>query len=61
MDSDQTPGSGYWRYLINPDKSATPQLEQLCLGLAKVIVSGRFTLRAYVMSLTQRTGDTRAW
>lgn len=33
------PNPGFWRYMINPDKSATPQFEQLCLGIAKVIVS----------------------
>jgi hypothetical protein len=38
MDPNQS-NSGYWRYLINPDKSATTQFEQLCVGIAKVIVS----------------------
>ncbi|KIW61240.1 hypothetical protein PV05_01388 [Exophiala xenobiotica] len=37
MDATQTAAHGFWRYLIKPDKSASPQLEQLCLGLAKVI------------------------
>ncbi|KAJ4508402.1 hypothetical protein HRR83_007333 [Exophiala dermatitidis] len=37
MDTNQTAGSGFWRYLINPDKTATQQLEELCLGLAKII------------------------
>ncbi|EXJ89832.1 hypothetical protein A1O3_02899 [Capronia epimyces CBS 606.96] len=37
MDANQTPAPGFWSYLINPDKSATPQLEQLCLGIAKII------------------------
>ncbi|EXJ95731.1 hypothetical protein A1O1_00855 [Capronia coronata CBS 617.96] len=37
MDANQASGPGFWRYLINPDKSATPQLEQLCLGIAKII------------------------
>ncbi|KAK4944082.1 hypothetical protein LTR10_016415 [Elasticomyces elasticus] len=37
MNDTQTTGHGFWRYLINPDKSATTQLEHLCLGLAKII------------------------
>ncbi|KAJ9646880.1 uncharacterized protein PV06_10375 [Exophiala oligosperma] len=37
MDASQAADHGYWGYLIKPDKSASPQLEQLCLGLAKVI------------------------
>ncbi|EXJ59946.1 hypothetical protein A1O7_04094 [Cladophialophora yegresii CBS 114405] len=37
---DQTQAApGFWRYLINPDKSATPQFEQLCVGIAKVIAT----------------------
>ncbi|KPI44465.1 uncharacterized protein AB675_8621 [Cyphellophora attinorum] len=32
-----TPGFR-WEYLIRPDKTATPQLEELCLGLAKCII-----------------------
>ncbi|KAJ9611751.1 hypothetical protein H2200_004935 [Cladophialophora chaetospira] len=38
MDPKQ-PAPGYWRYLINPDKSATSQFEQLCKGIAKVIAT----------------------
>lgn len=29
----------FWGALINPDKSPSPLLEQLCLGIAQVIVS----------------------
>lgn len=42
MDANQAGGHGFWRYLINSQKRATPQLEQLCLGIAKIIV--RFLL-----------------
>lgn len=28
----------YWGPLINPDKSAAPLLEQLCLGIAQLMV-----------------------
>ncbi|KIW69130.1 hypothetical protein PV04_05023 [Phialophora macrospora] len=38
MDPKQA-AHGFWRYLINPDKSATPQFEQLCVGIAKVIAT----------------------
>lgn len=31
--------TNYWRKLINPDKSPSPVLEQLCFGIAKVVVS----------------------
>lgn len=39
METNQTNAHGFWRYLINSQKRATPQLEQLCLGIAKIIVS----------------------
>ncbi|OAL35742.1 hypothetical protein AYO20_04892 [Fonsecaea nubica] len=41
MEPNQSAGSapGFWRYLINPDKSATLQFEQLCWGIAKVIAT----------------------
>jgi hypothetical protein len=29
----------FWGVLINPDKSPSPLLEQLCLGIAHMIVS----------------------
>jgi len=38
MNANSNGADAYWRYLITPEKRATPQLEQLCLGLAKVIV-----------------------
>lgn len=37
--SAQDPGANYWGTLINPDKSPAPLLEQLCLGIARLIVS----------------------
>lgn len=39
ISSSESTEPGFWKYLFNPDKSATPQLESLCLGLAKIIVS----------------------
>ena len=29
----------YWGPLVNPDKSPAPLLEQLCLGIAQLMVS----------------------
>ncbi|EEQ32872.1 hypothetical protein McanMca71_003270 [Microsporum canis] len=37
MESQQPPRDFDWGYLIQPDKSPSPRLEQLCLGLAGVI------------------------
>ncbi|KAK2750771.1 hypothetical protein FQN55_001781 [Onygenales sp. PD_40] len=37
MSSPQSPAGNYWGCLIRADKSATPLLEQLCLGIAKLI------------------------
>ena len=37
-----------WEYLIKPDKSATQQLEDLCVGLAKCIVSRRHPAARYL-------------
>ncbi|KAL1994472.1 hypothetical protein VTN49DRAFT_1942 [Thermomyces lanuginosus] len=40
MESPQPPPEeNYWSTLINPDKSPTPLLEQLCLGIAHVIAT----------------------
>ena len=33
----------YWGPLVNPDKSPAPLLEQLCLGIAQLMVSDRFS------------------
>ena len=35
----QNLGENDWGTLINPDKSPAPLLEQLCLGIAQLIVS----------------------
>lgn len=32
--------ASHWGTLINPDKSPAPLLEQLCLGIAQLMVSG---------------------
>ena len=32
----------YWGPLVNPDKSPAPLLEQLCLGIAQLMVSALF-------------------
>ncbi|EFQ99772.1 hypothetical protein MGYG_02785 [Nannizzia gypsea CBS 118893] len=37
MGSQQPPKDFDWGFLIQPDKSPSPRLEQLCLGLASVI------------------------
>ncbi|KAL1982938.1 hypothetical protein VTN96DRAFT_625 [Rasamsonia emersonii] len=39
MESPHYQGGNYWGTLINPNKSAAPLLEQLCLGLAQVIAT----------------------
>ena len=39
MGSKQPAKDFDWGYLIQPDKSPSPRLEQLCLGLAGVIVN----------------------
>jgi hypothetical protein len=41
--------SNYWGTLINPDKSPAPLLEQLCIGLAQLMVS----LSSYPSVLSQ--------
>lgn len=41
-------GGNYWGYLFKQDRSATPLLEQLCLGIAKVIVRLAIPLRMLV-------------
>lgn len=37
MSSPRNLDGNYWGYLINPDKSATPLLTQLCEGLVQII------------------------
>jgi hypothetical protein len=39
MESSGSSQRGFYSYLINPNKSATRQLEDLCLGLVPIIVS----------------------
>ncbi|KAB8238731.1 uncharacterized protein BDW43DRAFT_259600 [Aspergillus alliaceus] len=39
MSSVHNDGADFWGVLINPDKSPTPLLEQLCLGIAQVMTS----------------------
>ena len=41
MSSVHNEGADFWGVLINRDKSPTPLLEQLCLGIAQVMVSGK--------------------
>lgn len=38
MESPHNLGGNYWGTLINPDKSPAPLLEQLCIGLANLMV-----------------------
>lgn len=51
MSSNQNLGANSWGYLFKPDKSATPLLEQLCLGIAKIIVCLAFHLHGYATDL----------
>lgn len=52
MQSPRSPGddgdASYWGTLINPDKSPAPLLEELCTGLAKLMVSHSLCRRALV-------------
>jgi hypothetical protein len=57
MTSNHNPGGNYWGYLFKSDKSATPLLEQLCLGLAQIIVRLGFPTRVLVTDLCD---DNRA-
>lgn len=43
-----------WGTLINPDKSPAPLLEQLCLGIAQLLVSTTSWVR-YRQQLTRRS------
>jgi hypothetical protein len=36
---DADAGANFWGVLINPDKSPAPLLEQLCLGIAQLMVN----------------------
>lgn len=38
-ERDERDGNIHWQYFIAPDKAASPQFDELCRGLAKVIVS----------------------
>ena len=38
-NSDATAHSVEWRYFVSPNKAATPQFDELCRGLASIIVS----------------------
>lgn len=51
MTSNHNLGGNYWGYLFKPNKTATPQLEQLCLGLAKIIVRPAFPTHACVTDM----------
>ena len=44
----------FWGALINPDKSPSPLLEQLCLGIAQLMVS-------VLDRLLARVGDGKAY
>lgn len=39
MESPHNLGGNYWGTLINADKSPAPLFEQLCLGIAQLVVS----------------------
>jgi hypothetical protein len=44
---DADAGANSWGPLINPDKSPAPLLEQLCLGIAQLMVSLAILPRSY--------------
>lgn len=38
MENPNSPGGNHWGTLINSDKSPAPLLEELCIGLAQLMV-----------------------
>jgi hypothetical protein len=58
MTSNNNTGGNSWGYLFKQDRSATPLLEQLCLGIAKIIVCFSYSLMH--ACVTDMCGDDRA-
>ena len=67
MAAENNGGADFWgTNLINPDKSASPLLDQLCLGIARLIVRSRFapcsgqelTKKGYIGTPHDRSPDT---
>lgn len=48
-----------WGILINPDKSPAPLLEQLCLGIAQLMVRPLFEPRPHVREHWKLPGGPR--
>lgn len=48
MENPNSSGGDYWGTLINADKSPTPLLEELCIGLAQLMVG--LTMSIYHVS-----------
>jgi hypothetical protein len=44
ITSNRNMGGNYWGSLVRPDKSPSPLLVQLCLGIAQLMVSLSFRL-----------------
>lgn len=51
MENPNSPGDNYWGTLINSDKSPTPLLEELCIGLAQLMVG--LTMSIYHVSTSK--------
>ncbi|KAE8375545.1 hypothetical protein BDV26DRAFT_12650 [Aspergillus bertholletiae] len=60
MSSVHNEGADFWGVLINPDKSPTPLLEQLCLGIAQVMVSEKKRTSFDQFATTDLTPDRLA-
>ncbi|KAJ5807634.1 hypothetical protein N7447_011090 [Penicillium robsamsonii] len=48
----------HWGTLINPDKSPAPLLEQLCLGIAQLMVSSRLVLHETILTAPKSSFDS---
>lgn len=49
MENPNSPGKDYWGTLINSDKSPAPLLEELCIGLAQLMVG--LTMSTYYVKI----------
>lgn len=54
MENPNGQGGNYWGTLINSDKSPTPLLEELCIGLAQLMVG--LTMSIYHVSTLKLMG-----
>jgi hypothetical protein len=56
MENPNSPGANYWGTLINSDKSPAFLLEELCIGLAQLMV-GLMMLICHVSTLELTRSD----